>query len=127
MGLADRAAARNCVCRQTFRCERSGNCIARYVSDRPLSGLEMTRREGMVKGVAKNRRIDLLCAEKPTGNTDKKDFENGDRNIVAKNGIDNAATDNGRHAKKNQDPQLPTDIHLEKSPVYYYPDRSAGS
>jgi hypothetical protein len=81
----------------------------------------------MAKDIAKNRRMNLLqasFAEKPTGNTDKKDFENGDRDIAAENSIDDAATDNSRHAKKNQDSQLPADIHLEKSPVNYYPDKS---
>jgi hypothetical protein len=68
----------------------------------------------------------LLFAEKAAGKTDKKDFENSNGGIAAKNGINNAAADNSRYTKKNQDTQLSTDIHLEKSPVNYYPDGSAG-
>ena len=53
-----------------------------------------------------------LLTEKSPGNQQKDGFINKHREIVpVKNMVSNAASDDTRNCKKNQNPQFPTDAH----------------
>ena len=54
----------------------------------------------------------ILFAEKGPGNQQKNGFINKHREIVpVKNMVSNAASDDTRNCKKNQNSQFPTDAH----------------
>jgi hypothetical protein len=62
--------------------------------------------------------LDPLPANPSAGQQNEQHLVNEDRGvIVAGQGIDDPAADNGGNPAKHQNPQLPADIHISNSPV----------
>ena len=66
---------------------------------------------GNTIGVTQNEMIDASSAENRTGHRQEQNPVYDHRVIAAENGIGNAAADNGRYTKEDQNAQLPAHIH----------------
>ena len=77
-------------------------------------------------GIVHFKMKQILSAEKSPGNQQKNGFINKHREIVpVKNMVSNAASDDTRNCKKNQNSQFPTDAHsrflLQHAQLYNSP------
>jgi len=83
--------------------ETKGQSAAKHYAFAPLN------QTGQVKS--------SLLAYKSSCCKQKKNFIYENRNIAAENGINNTASNYGRHTTKNQNPQFPADVHLVNPPI----------